>query len=624
MEKRIDAFDGKEYTYQEMLKFYKDSWKKSAVKAYWDTCAVVTPKAKAKAKVKAKSTVKDSKKLARTKDEAYDAWDLLKAGNDIFAHAMPEGHTGQYEVLSVQEKSKGKVPRVEISIALEDHVVTVSPMALLPKFTRDDMQDCQPYVKVEAREQYDRRKKHEKEASLKKRLDKALSQSSDGDDSAELLLQMSDDNYTSAFRRASKLGNLAAMKSLFHKAKDDSARKSMLQVNVTMDSLTPLMQAAEKGDADTVAAMLSMAEELGNKGFVMDYLAMERKRIVDMDKGIEKPIEGKHALALCKDEACTQLLLRSAERAGGEDFKSDLLQGRPKRVTDKMREKKDAMAARMDKYHKGVAVTADTPAEEAAEALIAAIDSPLVKSAADAARFALLRKNYGAATLIAKNTGSDIFAPAALGSRDETSTLLYQAVQFGSPEMAAEATKTVLSAASEIGGDSLVKEILTQACTAKEERLKLPGISHAKVPGTRKAILEVAAKLGIQKEMEAAPVLYPRSLGSDAVKPMLPQCLKVSGAGNSAANGEYNLLVSKDGELKWSGKGAGSHPLWANTTSGWLLSYNDFHGNFAIYEEGNASTYISQDGSDPLKPVDTTWKLSGRKGVPPVPTVQKQ
>jgi len=61
-EKRIDAVDGTSYTFKEMSTYYKGTYNKAAIKAYWDNCKeVAAPKAKAKAKPKAKAKAKTPK-----------------------------------------------------------------------------------------------------------------------------------------------------------------------------------------------------------------------------------------------------------------------------------------------------------------------------------------------------------------------------------------------------------------------------------------------------------------------------------------------------------------------------------------------------------------------------------
>mmetsp|Transcript_148056 Transcript_148056/g.258252 ORF Transcript_148056/g.258252 Transcript_148056/m.258252 type:complete len:116 (-) Transcript_148056:707-1054(-) len=61
-EKRIDPSDGASYTFSEISKFYKGTYKKGEITAYWENLKpTAAPKAKAKVKAKAKPKAKTKK-----------------------------------------------------------------------------------------------------------------------------------------------------------------------------------------------------------------------------------------------------------------------------------------------------------------------------------------------------------------------------------------------------------------------------------------------------------------------------------------------------------------------------------------------------------------------------------
>mmetsp|Transcript_4172 Transcript_4172/g.13348 ORF Transcript_4172/g.13348 Transcript_4172/m.13348 type:complete len:115 (-) Transcript_4172:837-1181(-) len=69
-EKRIDPDDGQAYTYEELAKFYKDTYQKAAIKSYWESCKLASePKAAAKAKAKAKAKVKKEPRVIKAGDK---------------------------------------------------------------------------------------------------------------------------------------------------------------------------------------------------------------------------------------------------------------------------------------------------------------------------------------------------------------------------------------------------------------------------------------------------------------------------------------------------------------------------------------------------------------------------
>lgn len=96
MEKRIDPDDGKAYTWEEFLAFYKGTFAAKKIEAYWDSCAV-KGKGKGKAKAKASTGAVEGKVPARR----------LRAGDEIPDVSLHAGFPPEKKSLS--ELCKGKL-----------------------------------------------------------------------------------------------------------------------------------------------------------------------------------------------------------------------------------------------------------------------------------------------------------------------------------------------------------------------------------------------------------------------------------------------------------------------------------------------------------------------------------
>jgi len=98
MEKRIDPDDGKAYTWEEFLGFYKGTFTPKKIEAYWDSCAV-RGKGKGKAKAKAKATAGAA--------EAKTPLRRLRVGDEMPDVSLHKGFPP--EKVSLPELCKGKL-----------------------------------------------------------------------------------------------------------------------------------------------------------------------------------------------------------------------------------------------------------------------------------------------------------------------------------------------------------------------------------------------------------------------------------------------------------------------------------------------------------------------------------
>merc|ERR1719162_1285493 len=129
-DRRVDPEDGTAYTYDELAAFYKGTYKKSVVEAYWDTCKPAkrskgkekeepTGKAKAKAKAEPKAKAKAKAKAEPKAKAKAKARTAKPAGNFKVCVCGGSGGIGQpLSLLMGMDPNVGELCIFDLTVAM--------------------------------------------------------------------------------------------------------------------------------------------------------------------------------------------------------------------------------------------------------------------------------------------------------------------------------------------------------------------------------------------------------------------------------------------------------------------------------------------------------------------------
>jgi len=636
-ERRIDPYDGKEYNYNEMLDFYKDDFKKAAIKAYWNQCKLVVKsvgKTKAKAKAKAKAGSKKTKMSHAELMKAAESNALLAGGSKTFVQMMTEGQTGSYEVLLTKAADSPVTgPRYQMYIQFDGGLVLeLSPQVRLPSPTemasldKGERQLFRPQVKFMDERQW----KYMLEAEEKKRKKDILQGAIDtasGHDLAELLVELHG-SQVNALWRAMDL-NSEAVHGVFEIAPDIPSKKKLLETNhlCSCGAATPLISAAAKGTKDIVEALVDEAQKIGDTEFLLDMFCAEATDVDMSGHGRDRPIKGGHAYKFAKTAEVKELIFECAQEAGGEDFARELVDGRPDRLEAAIeaaeKRKKERLERLEEARHKANNLSPKTPAMEVVEVLLANSRNPEApKDQQQALLKALRKKLYHAMPAFGQKFGRDIFikpliATCSSGLQD---TVLVRAAGL---MRSLEWCKALVEGATEFEGKELVKEMFMTATLYRGEDVKAdafiwPGIT-ARLREVREYLLEVAENVGgkaLRDQCAAPEPCFLSSLPDAEAEKLLPNTLRVTGAGDAQFNGDYRLKRDKSGHVDY---GKDYKPVWkkvGNNTECYIGRASPI--SFYMTASPRTAKAYQRDGAGPMGKFDL-----GHTGKRPSPTVEK-